>query len=232
MKALIVYAHHEPKSFTSSLKNISLKILEEQGHVTKVSDLYAQGFNSNAEKYDFTTMSGEHFNYMHEQKNASIHSMGFAPDIVDEINKVKEADLIIFHFPLWWSSVPAVLKGWFDRVFAMGVTWDGRGQIFEEGLLRGKQALIVTTAAEPSDHYKADGAHRGTVEQMLHPILHGTLAYCGMDVIQPFVVYDVLNKSDDQRAQIFELYKNHLETNLKTPSFYSKFANTSSVGDA
>lgn len=232
MKVLIVYAHHEPKSFTSSLKNVSLQLLEGLGHEAKVSDLYAQGFNSNAEKYDFTVMSGENFNYMHEQKNASLHSMGFAPDIVDEIDKLKAADLVIFHFPLWWSSVPAILKGWLDRVLAMGVAWDGRGQVFEEGLLRGKQALVVTTAAEPSENYKSDGLHRGTVEQMLHPFLHGTLAFCGMDVLQPFIVYDVLNKSDEQRSQIIELYRNHLDTNLKTPSFYSKFNKTSTVGDA
>lgn len=232
MKALIVYAHNEPRSFTAALKNVSLQLLESHGYGAVVSDLYAQGFNPTAEKYDFTVMSGDNFNYMHEQKNAALHSLGFAPDIVEEIKKVKEADVIIFHFPLWWSSVPAILKGWIDRVLAMGVAWDGRGQIFSDGLLRGKQALIVTTAAEPTENYKADGVHKGTVEQMLHPFLHGTLAYCGMDIWQPFVVYDLLNKTDEQRAQIIEMYRGHLDSMLKAPTYYSKFSSTSTVGDA
>jgi NAD(P)H dehydrogenase (quinone) len=232
MKTLIVYAHHEPMSFTSALKNVSLQHLESLGHSVKVSDLYGQGFNPSAEKFDFTIMSGDGFNYMHEQKNAAIHSLAFAPDITDEINKIKEAELIIFHFPLWWSSLPAILKGWVDRVLAMGVAWDGRGQVFESGLLRGKQALVVTTAAEPSENYKPDGVHRGTVEQMLHPFMHGTLAYCGMDILQPYVVYDILNKTDEQRAQLLELYRGHLDGMLKTPNFYSKFTTQSSVGDA
>ena len=232
MKVLIVYAHHEPMSFTAALKNVTLQHLESLGHTVAVSDLYAQGFHPAAEKYDFMIMSGDGFNYMHEQKNAAIHSLAFAPDIADEISKLKEADVLIFHFPLWWSSVPAILKGWLDRVFAMGVAWDGRGQVFSEGLLRGKQALIVTNAAEPSENYKADGAHRGTVEQMLHPILHGTLAYCGMDILQPYITYDILNKTVDQREQLIELYRAHLDGSIKTPKYYSKFTTQPTVGDA
>lgn len=231
MKVLIIYAHHEPMSFTAALKNVSLQYLESSGQEVVVSDLYAQGFHPAAEKYDFTTMTGEGFNYMHEQKNAALHSMAFSPDIVDEINRLKSADLIIFHFPLWWSSVPAILKGWLDRVMAMGVAWDGRNQIFSDGLLRGKKALIVTTTAEPNENYKPEGIHKGTVEQMLHPFLHGTLSYCGMDVLQPFVAYDVLNKSDEQRGQLIDLYRNHIDKMIKTPTYYSKYNTGSTIGD-
>lgn len=231
MKALIVYAHHEPTSFTSALKNVSVQTLEANGHQVTVSDLYGQGFHPNAEKFDFTVMSSESFNYMHEQKNAAMHSMAFAPDIASEITKLKEADLLIFHFPLWWSSLPAIMKGWLDRVFAMGVAWDSRGQVFSEGLLRGKQAMVVTSTSEPGDNYQPNGIYKGTVEQMLHPFMYGTLAYCGIDVLKPFVAYDVLNKSSDQRAQMIDLYRDHIDTMIKTPQFYTKISGQSPLGD-
>ena len=231
MKALIVYAHSEPTSFTASLKNVSIQTLEENGHQVVLSDLYAQGFHPTAEKFDFSIISGSSFNYMHEQKNAAMHSMAFAPDISDEIIKLKEADLIIFHFPLWWSSAPAILKGWIDRVFAMGVAWDSRGQVFSEGLLRGKQVLVVTSTSESGDSYQPTGLYKGTVEQMLHPLLYGTFAYCGMDVLKPFVAYDVLNKNNEQRSQIIDLYREHLINMIKTPQFYSKISGHNPLGD-
>lgn len=223
MNVLIVYAHHEPTSFTSALKNVSLKILETNQQAVSVSDLYSQGFQAVASKIDFNETSGEHFNYMSEQKYASLHNMSFSPDIADEIEKLKHADLIIFHFPLWWSSVPAILKGWLDRILVMGVAWDGRDLIYSNGLLRGKQALTVVTTGEPIEHYQPEGLHKGTVEQMLHPLLYGTFAYCGLDVLQPYVIHDVLNKTDDQRNQMLELYASYLGDMLASPKYYIKF---------
>jgi NAD(P)H dehydrogenase (quinone) len=56
MKVLIVYAHHEPKSFTASLKNLAMETLTAQGHEVKVSDLYAMKFKSIADRDDFTEL--------------------------------------------------------------------------------------------------------------------------------------------------------------------------------
>src|SRR3990167_3338077 len=181
MNVLVVYAHHEPSSFTSALKNVCLEVLGHAGHEVVVSDLYAQGFNPLAQKWDFVTTTGGHFNYMLEQKHAAKLEMSFSPDILGEIEKVKAANLILFIAPIWWFGVPAIMKGWFDRVLAMGVAWDG-GQIYENGLLRSKQAMFIGPAGGPAAYYKSDGRHRATIQQVLHPINHGTLAFCGMDV--------------------------------------------------
>jgi NAD(P)H dehydrogenase (quinone) len=120
---LIVYAHHEPSSFTTAMKNVALQTLEAQKHTVTVSDLYAQGFSAVAQKWDFVTTSGGHFNYMLEQKHAANLEMSFSPDILGEIQKLKAADIVLFITPIWWMNVPAILKGWFDRVLAMGVAW-------------------------------------------------------------------------------------------------------------
>src|SRR6476620_3945592 len=132
------------------MKNVVIEVLSHQGHSVAVSDLYGKGFTPQAQKWDFATTSGGHFNYMLEQKHAAKLEMSFSPDILGEIQKVQTAEAVIFVSPLWWLSVPAILKGWFDRVLAMGVVWDG-GKYYENGLLRGKQAMLVLSAGHPSE---------------------------------------------------------------------------------
>lgn len=203
MNILIVYAHHEPSSFTTAIKNVAVQTLEGQGHSVVVSDLYAQGFSAVAQKWDFVTMSGSHFNYMLEQKHAARLEMSFSPDIVGEIQKVKTADVVMFIAPLWWMGMPAILKGWFDRVLAMGVAWDV-DKIYENGLMRGKQAVLVTAAGQPEAYYQTQGRHRATVNQLLYPINHATLAYCGFNVHEPYVALDVVNASAENREKMLK----------------------------
>src|SRR3954462_6144771 len=108
MNILIVYAHQEPTSFTAAMKNVALDTLSRQGHTIVVSDLYAQGFNAVAQKWDFVTTSGKHFHYMLEQKHAANLDLAFSPDITSKIEKVHAADIILFLTPIWWFSVPAI----------------------------------------------------------------------------------------------------------------------------
>lgn len=193
MNVLVVYAHHEPSSFTSAMKNLTVQVLGRQNHSVVLSDLYGQGFNALAQKWDFVTTSGGHFNYMLEQKHAANLDLAFSPDILSEIQKLKNADLVIFVTPLWWLGVPAILKGWFDRVLAMGVAYDG-GKIYANGMLRGKQAMLVVAAGHPTDFFRDEGQHKTTPQQILHPINHGTLAFCGFDVHEPFVALNVMGQ--------------------------------------
>jgi NAD(P)H dehydrogenase (quinone) len=222
MNVLIVYAHHEPTSFTSALKNLSLEILSAQKHSVVVSDLYGQGFNPTAQKWDFVTTSGGHFNYMLEQRHAARLDMAFSPDIVGEIQKIQAAELIVFVSPIWWFSVPAILKGWFDRVLAMGVAWDG-GKIYENGLLRGKQAMLIGSAGGPDAYYKTDGKHKATAAQILHPINHGTLAFCGLNVHESFVALNVLGLDNNGREKILKDLQARLENLTTSPQWHTFF---------
>lgn len=222
MTVLSVYAHHEASSLTSALKNITLSVLSHQGHKVLETDLYGSGFAPKAEKFDFTTTRGGHFNYMLEQKHAAQANMGFAPDIVGELEKLAQADVVVFHTPLWWFSVPAVLKGWFDRVLAMGVAWDG-GKIYENGLLRGKRAMLCVVAGGPEEYYRVDGKHKATIQQILHPIHHGTLAFCGFDVLEPYIVLNSLGKTPQQLSTVLSEYQFRAEHLIDSPTFLQKF---------
>jgi len=219
MNILSVYAHHEPSSLTAALKNVATSTLTKQGHQLYESDLYASGFSPKAEKFDFVTSSGGHFNYMLEQRHAAQQGMTFAPDISDEIGKLLASDIIIFHTPIWWFSVPAVLKGWFDRVLAMGVAWDG-GKIYENGLLRGKSAMLCAVAGGPKEYYQVNGRHQATMNQILHPIHHGTFAFCGMNVLEPFVVYNALGLDTAGCEAVLQDYQFRIEHIVDSPAYF------------
>lgn len=222
MKILSVYAHHEPTSYTAALKNVAASVLTSQGHDFFESDLYGSGFEAKAEKFDFVTSASGHFNYMLNQKHASQSGMTFAADIRQEIDKIRAADIVIFHTPIWWFSVPAILKGWFDRVLAMGVAWDG-GLIYEKGLLRGKSAMLCVVAGGPKEYYQVSGRHQATMNQILHPIHHGTLAFCGFDVIEPFVVYNSLGMDEQSLENILKEYQFKIEHLIDSPAYLSKY---------
>ena len=222
LNVLVVYAHHEPSSFTAAMKNLAVEVLSRQGHNVAVSDLYGEGFNPVAQKWDFVTSSGAHFNYMMEQKHAAKLDLAFSPDILGEIQKVKAADIVLFATPLWWFSVPAVLKGWFDRVLAMGVAWDS-GQFYEKGLLRGKQAMLVVSAGHPAQYYANNGIHRAAPLQVLHAINHGTLAFCGFDVHEPFVALNVLGLNDTDRLKMLQELQFRFDHLIDSPQWLIKF---------
>lgn len=218
----VVYAHHEPTSFTAAMNNLVVQVLSSQGHNVVASDLYGQGFNALAQKWDFVTTSGKHFNYMYEQKHAAELGMSFAPDITGEIEKLKTAELVIFVAPFWWMSLPAVLKGWFERVLAMGVAWDS-GKIYEQGLMRGKQAMLVLSVGHPEDYYGEMGLHKMSLAAILHPINHGVLGFCGFDVHEPFTALNVVGAEQPERDQILKELAFRVENMINSPIWFSKY---------
>lgn len=222
MNILIVYAHHEPSSFTAAMKNLATQVFAAQGHTIVMSDLYGQGFSPQAQKWDFVTTSGGHFNYMLEQRHAARLDLAFSPDILGEIEKIRAAQVILFVTPIWWFSVPAILKGWFDRVLAMGVAWDG-GKIYENGLLRGKQAMLIAAAGGPAQYYQPNGRHKATTEQILHHVNHGTLAFCGMNVHEPFVALGVLGLDQAGRDKTLQELQFRLENMIKSPQWMTYY---------
>ncbi|WP_240740945.1 NAD(P)H-dependent oxidoreductase [Deinococcus sp. Arct2-2] len=113
--ALIVHAHPEPKSFCSAQMWEAARTLEAQGYTVEISDLYPVGWNPELGRNDFEHELVGHFKPQIEQVEAVKHST-FTLDLTAEIEKVRRADLLVFSFPMWWFSLPALLKGWVDRV--------------------------------------------------------------------------------------------------------------------
>lgn len=189
MKVLIVHAHPEPRSFSSAMCSTALDELQDKGHEVVVSDLYAQHFNPVASANDFCERrDASYLNYALEQRHAQ-EIRAVAQDIRAEIDKVLSCDLLILNFPIYWFSVPAILKGWIDRVFMSGVFYGGK-RIYARGGMRGKSALVAATLGGP-EHMFGAGAIHGELSGMLRHILQGTLGYVGFDVHAPFYAHHV-----------------------------------------
>ncbi len=205
MKVLIVHAHPEASSFSSALYLAAKQHFSAAGHSVQVSDLYQMNFNPVASADDFSSRANlDYFNYALEQRKG-LAAGTIASDIQAEIAKVEAADLVILNFPLYWFSVPAILKGWIDRVFVSGMFYGGK-RIYGQGGMVGKKALISVTTGGREDMLSTNGIH-GALTDILKPVIQGSLGYVGMEVLTPFYAYHVPYISDQQRAQILESWQ-------------------------
>ena len=156
MKVFIVLAHPERRSFNSAMFDTAVETLRGCGHEVATSDLYRMGFDPVSSRRNFTTVhDADYLKLQAEELHASEHA-GFAPEVEAELAKMEAADLMIWQFPLWWFGLPAVLKGWVDRVFAMGRTYGG-GHIYKTGKFRGRRALLSLTTGGPQPAYERGG---------------------------------------------------------------------------
>ena len=209
MNVLIVHAHNEPQSFSTALYKLAEETLRGQGHEVRVSDLYAMNWNPVASAADFGARANpEYLVYALEQREGA-KSQTIAADIQAELDKLLWADLVIFNFPIYWFSAPAILKGWFDRVLVSGICYGGK-RFYDQGGLAGKKALVTVTLGG-RDHMFGEGAIHGPLEDMLRPILRGTLAYTGMTVLPPFVAWHVPYISNDARVDFLRQYQERLQ---------------------
>lgn len=197
MKILIVLAHPEIQSMNGALFHTAVQTLEAAGHEVQVSDLYKAAFNPVSDRSNFTTTyDAAYFKQQLEEIHAS-ENTGFAADIAAEQQKVEWCDLMIWQFPLWWFTVPGILKGWVDRIFAMGRFY-GNSRCYETGMCKGKKALLSLTTGGNEDSYQAEGLH-GDLYGILKPIHRGILGFTGFSVLHPHVVYAPVRQTPEQR---------------------------------
>lgn len=212
MKILYLYAHPSVNSFNQYLKEFALEKLHERKHKVMVSDLYAQQFNPVASFDDFESEPDALSpNYMTAQKEA-FEKKQLSEDIQTEIDKVLWADHLIFQFPLWWFSMPAMLKGWFDRVLVKGFAYDAQS-MFETGFLNGKTASCIVTTHFPKLMYQEGGFQKHTLEEFLIP-LHHTLKFVGIEPKPIFSVHSAWRLSQafhDATLQRLTQYLEELE---------------------
>ncbi|MFZ4535138.1 NAD(P)H-dependent oxidoreductase [Propionivibrio sp.] len=210
MKVLIVHAHYEPQSFNTALKDLAVETLTGAGHEVRVSDLYAMNWNPVASAADFAAPSNpDYCVYALEQRKA-FESGALAADIQGELDKVEWCDLLILNFPIFWFSVPAILKGWIDRVFVSGRFYGGK-RIYDKGGMSGKKAMTTLTLGGQNHMFGPNAIH-GEMDVLLRPILRGALAYCGFAVLPPHVAYHVPYVSPEARQMMLQYYRKRLLT--------------------
>ena len=208
MNVFLVFAHPERASFVGALRDVAEKTLREAGHQVVVSDLYAEGFGTATGAADFTARENpDYLNVGAEQAHAAEHD-GFAPLIKRDMDRLADADLVILLFPMWWFSVPGILKAWIDSVLAYGVAYDFE-RTWNRGVYRGKRAMLAFTTGAPSAVFEPHG-RSGDLERVLWPLHGGVLALCGFEVLAPHTAWAVPWIGDEGRQQALDDWADRL----------------------
>jgi NAD(P)H dehydrogenase (quinone) len=213
-KVLIVYAHPEPRSLTRQLVDVSVQTLREREIEVLQSDLYAMRWKAVFDEQDFPERADPERLLFVNESGHSYSNGQQAPDIASEQRKVLSADAVIFQFPLWWFGMPAILKGWIDRVWAYGLAYGYKGEgnryRYGDGALKGKRALLSVTVGGPAKDYASRGIN-GPLDQLLFPITHGALFFPGMDVLPTYAVYGTGNISAERVAEAKASWRRRVE---------------------
>lgn len=183
MKVLIVYAHPNSSSFNRAVLEVVENGLRAAGHEIKVKDLYAEGFNPLLVAEDLM----------------AVNQGDLPEDIQHEQQTLLWAEGLVFIYPLWWFDRPAILKGWFDRVFTHGFAFRYTDEGME-GLLQHGKALVVVTTGGSIEEFERIGAR----EHLVRPTTDGTLALCGVRDIVDKVLYSVPVVSDAARQEMLD----------------------------
>lgn len=205
---LWVSALPEPRSLGGSLRTDGIAHLRRGGHEVIESDLYAMGWEPVVRPRDgghdpSTVRSAaerpQRFRVSADTREAFLAGT-LPPEITREQDKLRRADALIVQFPLWWYGLPAILKGWFDRVFTSGFAFGtdpstGRRLRFEQGPFTGKRALAITTLGDRPQAIGPRGKS-GELTELLFGLLHGTFAYTGMDALPP-LAFPSADRLDD-----------------------------------
>ncbi|RJE90407.1 flavodoxin family protein [Paenibacillus sp. 1011MAR3C5] len=171
MKHLIIYAHPRKESFNHAILETSVRGLRQKGHEVVVRDLYAMKFQPVISSSEILGGVGE--------------------DIEQEQEYLKWAEVITFIYPIWWTGLPAIVKGYIERVFSYGFAYRYvNGE--QKGMLKGKKAVVINTLGKSHAEYVASGMDRA----LLLTSDKGIFEYCGMEV-QQHVFFESVPSSDE-----------------------------------
>ncbi len=163
MKHLVIYCHPSPKSFCHAIFHEVTESLRSKGHDVVERDLYALGFDP--------VLKGSDFDAFLSGKTPS--------DIKVEQDYVAWSQGITVIYPVWWTGLPAMLKGYFDRVLSLGFAY-----IFEtqgpKPLLGGRKVMVFCTQGQFKEAYDASGM----TDAMQKTTDIGIFSFCGMDVVE------------------------------------------------
>uniref|UniRef100_A0A8B9EGD1 NAD(P)H dehydrogenase [quinone] 1 n=1 Tax=Anser cygnoides TaxID=8845 RepID=A0A8B9EGD1_ANSCY len=171
-RALIVLAHPEKTSFNHAMAEAAASTLRDKGWDVTISDLYAMGFNPVLSRHDITGPPKDPKHFVYETEMGLAWKEGcLSSDIVAEQKKIEAADLIIFQFPLQWLGMPAILKGWFDRVIIQGFAYS-MSTLYEHGCFQKKKAMLSFTTSGLESMYSPRGIN-GDMNVFLWPMQVG-----------------------------------------------------------
>ncbi|MET9296657.1 NAD(P)H-dependent oxidoreductase [Streptomyces sp. NPDC003077] len=210
-KILVVSAHPEPRSLNAALTTFAVEHLRAAGHEVRVSDLYAMKWKAEVNADDFPDHQADRRLDVLAAQGEATSAGRLTPDVAAEQEKVRWSDAVILQFPLWWFSMPAILKGWVDRVFTNGFAYGPDvPPPYSEGALAGRRALLSVTIGARESSFSDRGIH-GRLADVLHPVQHGLFWFAGMAPLDPFAVYRSIDLSRERFAIAKQEYGRRLD---------------------
>jgi len=198
MKHLIIYAHPNANSLNHHLLQTVIESLEIEKHEIVVRDLNKINFNP---LFSLEDMQGQRMGEVSE-------------DVKTEQDFISWAEHITFIYPIWWTGMPAIMKGYIDRVFSYGFAYR-YDQGVQKGLLTGKQTVIINTHGKSNEEYERIGMDKAlslTSDK-------GIFTYCGFEINQHFF----FDKADKVNSEDLEIWKEQLRnTYLEKKSIFAK----------
>uniref|UniRef100_A0A3Q3BIQ0 NAD(P)H dehydrogenase, quinone 1 n=1 Tax=Kryptolebias marmoratus TaxID=37003 RepID=A0A3Q3BIQ0_KRYMA len=197
-------------------KNAAVEVLTAQGCTVEVSDLYAMNFKATATAEDIKgdVKNAENFCYLEESRIAWEEGR-LSDDITKEQTKIAEADMIIFQFPMYWFGLPAVMKGWIDRVLTHGFAFSQEKR-YSQGVFK---VSIDIKRLEPL----RQSLYCLTLNGNCFSLQNGILNYCGFQVLAPQIFWAPALTADEDRKSMLEAWRTRLQGLLeeKPLSFFS-----------
>ncbi|QSW88279.1 MULTISPECIES: NAD(P)H-dependent oxidoreductase [Flavobacterium] len=180
------------------------KILIINGHPNAesfnfgIAESYKNGALASGAQVETITIADLHFNpnlKFGYQKRTELE-----PDLLESWEKIKKADHLVWIHPVWWGGLPAITKGFIDRLFLPGMAFQYReNSVWWDKLLKGKTAHIITTLDQPGWYYRfAFG--RPSVNQLKK----STLEFCGIKPVKVNYIGIIKNSTEEQRKKWLE----------------------------
>ncbi|REE55469.1 NAD(P)H dehydrogenase (quinone) [Paenibacillus taihuensis] len=191
MKHLVVIAHPNPDSFNHAIAKRLTAALQEKGHEVAIRDLYSIGFEAVLSMKDFE----------------ALRAGDIPSDIRTEQQFISDADVLTWIYPIWWTGLPAILKGYVDRVFAYGYAYKyGDGGNIEK-LLIGKKGFTVNTHGTPKDIYDSIGM-LGALQKTSDT---GIFDFCGIETVGHLFFGSVPQVDDAEREGMLKQVEDEVE---------------------
>jgi len=186
MKNLVIYAHPNPASLNHFFKQTIVESLKNSGEEIVVRDLNEINFNPVLSLDD---MRGQRMGQVSEE-------------VKTEQDFISWADQIIFVYPIWWTGMPAIMKGYIDRVFSYGFAYR-YDQGVQKGLLTGKKTVIVNSHGKSNAEYQAMGMDKA----LALTSDTGIFTYCGLEIKKHFY----FDKADRASAENISEWENQIK---------------------
>jgi putative NADPH-quinone reductase len=194
MRALLVYCHPVPESFNAAVRDHVIEVLKANGHEVRLLDLYAEGFNP----------------VMSADERRGYHTPGDNEGPVRaHLDHLFWCEMLVFVYPTWWYGLPAMLKGWLDRVFVPHATFEmpEKNKPIRSKLTHIKRVAAISTTGAPAwflDYVIGNPGKK--------TILRGIRALCHSSCKTLWVSHDLMDSSTpESRAKFLKRIEKRLK---------------------